>query len=361
MEVNNKLIYLISGMPNNGKTYLAHYTNTLYPNSIIIHTDDIIIDFVKEKRPERVEELNDIFTLFESFSTEDIQEFLQHFDEGLKKYFNSTFGVLIIEGYIVERYCDQIKECFPGSEFIFVDCVKTQTEYNYRINDVVLNNYIDVVCYVQKLVERKLAEKTTYQYFPELGQKKTNSDTALKFELMGLNKLRPGSKFIDIGCNAGYFVIMAAKQGARLSIGVDAYREFIDIASLYSNAVFHQLGNVRFYHEDIFQFKTDYKFDHISCASTFHYFRERQKEFIGIIYDLLEPGGLFHLEIGVGTENENEAFVQKYSRSIDSDPCYYPNHKALSNYFGKFEILSISPSVNQSGDAIPRFVYILKK
>jgi len=78
-----------------------------------------------------------------------------------------------------------------------------------------------------------------------------------------------GKRFLDIGCNAGYFVILAKQLGAKESIGIDKDFKYISIAREVAGkvAVDVKLEEEKF-SEDLLRFGV---FDTINLCSLYHY------------------------------------------------------------------------------------------
>lgn len=78
-----------------------------------------------------------------------------------------------------------------------------------------------------------------------------------------------GKRFLDIGCNGGYYVILAKQLGAREAIGVDVCKDYIDLARDVAKEV---KVNVNFeqepFSEYILRFGT---FHAINLCSLYHY------------------------------------------------------------------------------------------
>src|SRR5438552_2448312 len=71
-----------------------------------------------------------------------------------------------------------------------------------------------------------------YQTIPDLGIK-GRMDTTIEFDAIGFPKDLSGSgnrKLLDIGCNAGAFMLEALKRGAGYVVGVDHNEDWCDRA-----------------------------------------------------------------------------------------------------------------------------------
>ena len=178
-----------------------------------------------------------------------------------------------------------------------------------------------------------------YQSFPGV---KGSSESLEKLKALYLPSLK-GKRFIDLGCNEGYFCGYAWFDGAAESIGIDRSEQAIGRARA-------RFPECRFLAQSWEQLP-DGKFDVILLASALHYAAD-QELLLHQLMDKLNQDGVLVLEIGIVTSDKSEWVSVK--RSIDERlfPTRYKLMEVLAPYAWKI----VSRSVAQAGDPIGRFV-----
>ena len=120
--------------------------------------------------------------------------------------------------------------------------------------------------------------------------------------------------------------------------------------------------HIAFFEVEVFDFLNENpdSFEIIHCASTYHYFSDRQVDFLGAAHRALSHEGTLVLEVELadkGTEPE----VIKRSRAVDSTPCAFPNRAMfLEQISGLFQIVAEFESVFQSGSYYHRVYFHLR-
>jgi SAM-dependent methyltransferase len=183
-----------------------------------------------------------------------------------------------------------------------------------------------------------------YQSFPD-----TPGDSLTLEKLRGLRlPSLLGKRFLDVGCNEGFFCGYALWDGARQAVGID------------QNAAFIAKARQRFPRCEFLQQSWDSlpqgPFDVILLASALHYAND-QPALISALMSRLQTDGVLVLELGVHPSLGNEWI--KVKRGIDerSFPTMSKLQEVLRNHAWKY----IGPSVAQQGDPVPRFVMHVKR
>lgn len=179
------------------------------------------------------------------------------------------------------------------------------------------------------------------------------SDSAAKWDALGLTDLT-GRRVLDIGCNAGYFCARALDAGAVAAFGFDASAEVIDEARRRTPRAEFAVWDWDEPWEGAVPAHGSY--DVALLLSTLHY-SQSPRTLVGRIHDALAPGGVLVFEGGVaeGEEAERVPVVRAHDRT------WHFTHRGLEHLFAGWERLSVSPSVAQETDPVPRFVYHLRR
>ena len=112
---------------------------------------------------------------------------------------------------------------------------------------------------------------------------------------------------------------------------------------------------------DIFTRKFDIKFDLIICFSTFHYFIDKQKEFLDLCHSYMNENGIFLLEVEEYPLND-KATIDKTPRPADKIPYDYPNKLMMEEFCkNKFNVSDRYISTFQGGALYDRYFYKLEK
>lgn len=178
-----------------------------------------------------------------------------------------------------------------------------------------------------------------YQSFPDVAGDSRTLDKlkALKFPDFS------GRSFLDVGCNEGFFCGFAKFSGAKRSVG-------IDYSALFISRARQRFPECEFLKRDWSDLPTGH-FDIVLLASALHY-AENQPELIHRLVDMLTPGGVLILELGIVSSKEN-AWVE-VERGIDrrSFPTMTKLREVLDGYAWKW----MGPSIPQDGDPVSRHV-----
>ncbi len=178
-----------------------------------------------------------------------------------------------------------------------------------------------------------------YQSFPGV---KGSSESLEKLKALCLPSLKD-KRFLDLGCNEGYFCGYAWFDGVAESIGIDRSEQAIQRA----RARFPECRFLAQSWDDL----PEGGFDVILLASALHY-AEDQEALLHRLMEKLNDGGVLILEIGVVSSGKSEWV--KVKRSIDERQ--FPTRSKLGEILEPYAWKIISRSVSQAGDPVARFV-----
>lgn len=173
------------------------------------------------------------------------------------------------------------------------------------------------------------------------------SDSHKKLERLRLPDDMRGMRFLDIGCNEGYFCNAAAERGARV-VGIDFFEPALSFAR-------------ERYRSDSIDFRLqtweqlpEGQFDVVLWSSAMHYEREPGK-IIANIFNSLNSTGLLILECGVYASLSRE--MVRIIRH--SDARWYPTYEYLTEELlgSKFAVRQVAWGETTEGDPVPRSVF----
>lgn len=165
-----------------------------------------------------------------------------------------------------------------------------------------------------------------------------------------------GKKFLDVGCNAGYFCGYAFFDAAARVVGIDASIEAIARArKLFPFCTFVQ-GNW----ERLDELVPDDSFDVILCSSALHYAID-QGALVANLMRRLAPKGLLILEVGIFSDSVQTASTPIgngwHSVKRDPDERIFPEWSTMLDMLASYAYKSMGKSVRQAGDPLPRYVF----
>lgn len=178
-----------------------------------------------------------------------------------------------------------------------------------------------------------------YQTFPD---QRGGSKSARKLAALRLPDLA-GKRFLDLGCNEGYFCGYAHFAGAAEVIGIDRSAETIRKAQ-------RRFPDCQFLQQS-WETLPDHKFDVVLLASALHYASD-QEALIHRLMQILQADGVLVLEIGIAPGSQ-DAWIP-VSRSIDQR--VFPTRRKLMTVLKPYAWKIIGYSVKQAGDPLQRYV-----
>jgi SAM-dependent methyltransferase len=185
---------------------------------------------------------------------------------------------------------------------------------------------------------------TQYQSFPGV---KGASESLAKLEALRLPPLQ-GKRFLDVGCNEGFFCGYARFDGAAEVIGIDASKATIARAQA-------RFPDCRFLARSWDQLPEG-RFDVILLASALHYADDQAALIHRLIASLTDEGTLV-LEIGLASSGKSEWVRVK--RSIDER--LFPSRGKLAEILDDYAWKIIGDSVQQAGDPLRRYVVHVRR
>jgi SAM-dependent methyltransferase len=178
-----------------------------------------------------------------------------------------------------------------------------------------------------------------YQTFPDAPG---DSRTMEKLRALKLPELA-GRRFLDVGCNEGFFCGFAKFLKAERAVGIDHSQLFIERArQRFPDCEFNQQG---------WEKLPNGPFDVILLASALHY-AEDQAGLLNRLAGLLSQNGVLVVELGIASSPDN-AWVE-VERGIDrrAFPTMAKLREVLADYAWKW----MGRSVSQDGDPVARHV-----
>jgi len=383
-KINVPITYLVTGLPDEGKTsfslalaklsgdyFVSGCSPIINPKSVIVMLDRSFYLFIGENPATTT---YSITTAIHKDNKLDKDEFLKFVFKEIDEMLDFNPTQIIVEGYVLNFVKDEVENYLKHKSLL---CHIRMRNYIIHYLDEVyptkrcesLDSYSNeiVSAYteaIHSLKEKiisvqgsKVLSEVNYQAFPDLGVKVKNSDSVNKFKCLNLKNIEY-KKVLDVGCNHGRFCIDLIRLGASTVHGLDSNKNFLTVASSINNLFYKY--NISFFENDFIS-HNQFNYDVILACSVFHYFKENQPEFFKNAYEILSKDGLLVLETGISELNPEKEFIEKYQRSVDSSPCYYPNHLALLKMAKGFKCEYQGNSVNQPGDKINRKVYHLRK
>lgn len=179
-----------------------------------------------------------------------------------------------------------------------------------------------------------------------VGQK-AMSNSFNKLERLRLPKDMKGKRFLDIGCNEGFFCNVAAERGAQV-IGIDFYGPALNFAR---ERYKHPSIDFRLQKWDVLP---EGPFDYVLWSSSMHYELDPARV-LREICQRLSPEGVLILECGIVNGLSRE--MVRVNRH--SDARWYPTLEFLTEELlgSMFAFRQIAWPELTEGDPIPRSVY----
>jgi SAM-dependent methyltransferase len=178
-----------------------------------------------------------------------------------------------------------------------------------------------------------------YQTFPGAPG---DSHTLDKLKALRLPDLS-GKRFLDVGCNEGFFCGFAHFQGASRVVGIDQSAGFIERA----RGRFLGCEFLRQSWDEL----PEGPFDAILLASALHY-ADDQPALVHRLVERLAPDGVLILELGIVSAPANEWV--KVKRGIDER--YFPTMAKLREVLAGYAWKWMGPSIDQAGDPVKRHI-----
>lgn len=342
-------VYLVNGMPQNGKNTFVKQFSEVISNTYVFHLDHLFYG------------IENIYQYLNGETT-DNNSFLFKINE-LITCIKRDYGFLnsvIIQGYLPDELYSKVMIMLKSNfkNVYDVNICLNEDNHEVKINNVLyvsdkFNFYNIIKLFRTDLIKnKKVIESHNYQMTP-YSSTCINNNSLLKHQLSFKNDNLVGKNFLDIGCNNGYFVFRSREQGSNFSVGIDINESVLSVA--YDvNKYFYNYGNILFDLVSIYDYIPTFKFDIVFCSSVFHYFGERQKELFYKVRDLIS-NGIMYIEIELCDSNDN--VVQKVKRP-DGSELYYPSMKTIENMIeNKFIIITKNKSFKQPGCQFERYMF----
>ncbi|RFA28012.1 hypothetical protein CAI21_13940 [Alkalilimnicola ehrlichii] len=178
-----------------------------------------------------------------------------------------------------------------------------------------------------------------YQTFPDVTG---GSNSLQKLKALRLPSLA-GKRFLDVGCNEGYFAGYALFEGASRVVGIDYSKTAIERAQArFPDAEFYQQS---------WDTLPEGPFDVILLASALHY-ADDQAALLKRLMSALSESGTLVLELGIAQSGDNTWI--SVTRSIDER--LFPTRRKLNELLADYAWKVIGHSAPQTGDPVPRYV-----
>ncbi len=364
-------IIFITGFPQNGKTtfsvYVENHFNFLRIETDLLFNDSSNVQLYEaiQRHPVIIDGEVDHFSIANTVLREEYLTLkIPFFDCISKEIQKSGRENIVIDGFGLYPFRHDIQSFFKNDNIIVLD-FKEYNGYDLDGNLIIDNKNKEQDFFnniINKMKMKDILKKSTYQSFDFLGDEEKSSKSKNKYTESKIDSIDLKNKsYLDIGCNAGYFLFKNVNKNAKKLVGIDFAKHFIDIALEIKETYFKD-SNVELIQGDIFKHSFNEKFDLITAISIFHYFVDRQNHFLNLMYSLLNKDGILILEVEETPKNDF-AMLEKAVRPADKhtgNTLDYPNNKLMIEWCKeKFNIVERYKSVNQVGSLYDRYYYKL--
>jgi len=373
----------VYGMPSNGKTWLCQTLSTL-DEILWLHSDAIFYGNIAPNLDDKTEFWTyqsrpeghfDIKKYVDSASYNQ-ELFIRYLKEEIRRALQDQQDVqlVLLDGYVFKHHARIFADLgLPPERTLALGVSSEKGRYFAGEFDVTGCRYDEVLEHIRQIFRTKCLEttvpKSRYQNLDALGLREqgdnlasSDSDTPSKYAASRLdNIVHAEDRFADIGCNAGFFCFRVAEKTSGWVNGVDMVRSWLEVASHINNSIF-RFRNVVFFEADAIDFlmeKTD-SYEVVHCSSTYHYFRERQVDFLKAVRGALSRHGTLVLEVELADTGTNPEVIKR-SRGVDASPCAFPNRAMfLEQIRGLFQVGAEFDSVFQRGSFYERKYFHLR-
>lgn len=277
---------------------------------------------------------------------------------------------VLLDGYVLKHYSRIFADLgFSSERTLVLKAYIVNDRYMIEGFDVTDHRYDAVLKHIRASFSEKCINitlpKSRYQNFssfnlPRVGN--SGSDTLKKYNASHLEDIvQADDNFVDIGCNAGYFCFRVAGKTNGSIVGVDIVNNWLETASHINSSIFRS-NNISFVNAQAWEFLSNSpsSYEVIHCASTYHYFRERQIVFLREAHRALTANGILVLEVELANTS-TEPEITKRARGVDSEPCWFPNNAMfLQQIDGLFNVEAKFESVFQKGSFYNRVYFHLR-
>jgi len=150
-----------------------------------------------------------------------------------------------------------------------------------------------------------------------------------------------GHRVLDLGCNAGFWSLLAIEAGADFVLGVDARQEYVEQAKLVFEAKGVERARYRFEHANVFELDADERFDVVLC--------------LGLLDHVVKPVELFERMTAAGAElividtevSRSRSSVFEVERqydarhAVDYELVFIPSVQAVIELAGEFGLQAV--------------------
>jgi 2-polyprenyl-3-methyl-5-hydroxy-6-metoxy-1,4-benzoquinol methylase len=350
--IEYKSVYFLSGEPKNGKTTIAGKFNLR-----VIALDELFLQYYNNLTGTDHRGKFSIWHTWPKLSDSEKNDFGAIIENELHKFIISSDTEIVFDGWLLKFFKESIKVKFADALLI---CDISVMKYCCHVDNVVFinDNEADIEKNIVIPVKQYFRGKTlkslniNYHYFEKIGIGNPIQKSAQKYAAFNLSDIIKNKIVLDIGCNSGYNCFNMSLTASGVT-GLDILPVALKNAAVIKHFLYNS-GKINFIQGNILDFNQD-TYDVILASSIIHYFVAAQQQFIDKCLELLTDQGILVLELGIA----EHSFITKRADNI---LCEYPSEHALLNVLCKnFNLIYKSPSVNQAGDSVPRFIYHLQK
>src|SRR5689334_10038625 len=157
-----------------------------------------------------------------------------------------------------------------------------------------------------------------------------------------------GRRVLDLGCNAGWWSLLALEAGAAFVLGIDAQQEFIDQAELVFEAKGVDRSRFRFERRNMFAGALDEAFDVVLCLGVMEVTARPLQ-----LFELIAASGAELVVIDSGLSRARSSFFElarldDQQPRVDGELTLVPTREAVVELAGEFGYTAVPLARNMT-------------